>query len=263
MQYPRCTPVTAGLKYPGHQRRRGRPHEEVGSRLPVLYEDDHLIAVNKPSGLLVHPSAEAVDRETALSVVRAQTGRFVYPLHRIDRGTSGLLLFSFSSEIAALMNTAFRERRVSKRYLAVVRGWITEEERYDRPLKKRDGSGERIEAITRVRPLAKVSVPIPTGRYTESRFSLVEAMPHTGRRHQIRRHLSYNNHPILGDAVHGDGQHNRTLRRLFGIYHLLLHARALGFEHPVTGEEIDLLAPLPLDLRRVFERFEWTLDDGE
>ncbi len=249
------------LKYPGHETRRGRPAEQVGSSLSILYEDEHLVVVNKPSGLLVHPSAEAVDRETCLSVMRRQTGRFVYPLHRIDRGTSGVLMFGFSSEVARVMNASFVARSVKKRYLAVVRGWMSEPQTYDRPLKKRNGTEERVEAITHVRPLARVALPIPAGGFDTSRYTLVEAVPETGRRHQIRRHLSYNNHPILGDAVHGDGQHNRTLRRLFGIYHLLLHARAIRCAHPLTGMEIDLLAPLPLDFERVLTRFGWSLDD--
>lgn len=253
--------MRADLKYPGHETRRGRPEDQVGSSLPILYEDEHLVIVNKPSGLLVHPSAEAVDRETCLSVMRRQTGRFVYPLHRIDRGTSGALMFGFSSEIARVMNEAFVARRIKKRYLAVVRGWLPEPQTYDRPLKKRNGTDERVDAITHVRPLASATLPIPTGGFDTSRYGLVEAVPETGRRHQIRRHLSYNDHPILGDAVHGDGQHNRTLRRLFGIYHLLLHARAIRCEHPLSGETIDLVAPLPLDFERVLDRFGWSLDD--
>ena len=242
-------------------REEGPP--EFHPDIPILFQDEHLVVVDKPSGLMVHPSAEATDRETCLSVLRRQTGQFVYPLHRLDRGTSGVLMMGFSGEIARLTHKEFAARRIAKRYLAVVRGWVEEEVTYDRPLKKRDGSGERVEAVTHIRPLGKGILPIPSGNFSSTRYSLVEAKPETGRRHQIRRHLSYNDHPILGDAVHGDGRYNKILRRVFGIYHLLLHAREITFPHPIERDPITISAPVPEDFARVMKRFEWELTESE
>ena len=225
---------------------------EVG----VVYRDQWLVVVNKPSGLLVHPSAEASDRDTCLSVVRRQVGAFVYPLHRLDRGTSGLLMLGLDRETARVMHTQFAERTIAKRYLAVVRGWVTEPVTYDRPI-RRDRGSTGGEALTHVRPLATGRLDIPVGRYPEARYSLVEAEPHTGRRHQVRRHLANNDHPIVGDTVHGDGRHNRLFRGLFGIHHLLLHASRLAFRHPFEEREISLSAPLPADFLDVVDRFGW------
>lgn len=224
--------------------------------LPVVYRDRALVVVDKPSGLLVHPSAEASDRETCLSVLRRQIGEFVYPLHRLDRGTSGLLMFGLDRETARLMHSAFAERRIAKRYMAVVRGWITEPVTYDRPIGRGEGVGA--DAETRVRPLATGRLDIPVGRYPEARYSLVEAEPLTGRRHQIRRHLANNDHPIVGDTVHGDGRHNRLFRGVFNIHHLLLHASRLRFRHPYEEDrEISLSVPLPPDFLEVVQRFGW------
>jgi len=224
----------------------------------ILYHDETIIAIDKPSGLLVHPSADASDRITCLSVVRDMTGRYVYPLHRLDRGTSGVILMGLDVETTRAMQGAFARREVAKRYWAVVRGWMTEDVLYDRPLRKRGTDDGREEAVTSVHPLGCGTLPYPVGRYEEARYSLVEARPVTGRRHQIRRHLSNNDHPILGDAVHGDGRHNRLLRQLFNCHHLLLHAAAITFTHPHTSERLTIRTPLPADMVAICDRLGWS-----
>lgn len=228
---------------------------EWEGELEVRYRDEWLVVIDKPSGLLVHPSAEASDRATCLSILRGQVGQFVYPLHRLDRGTSGLLMFGLDSETARIMQTHFVGRRIAKRYLAVVRGWLTEPVTYDRPI--RSGGAVPAEAVTNVRPLATGTIDLPVGKYPEARYSLVEAEPLTGRRHQIRRHLANNDHPIVGDTVHGDGRHNRLFRGVFGIHHLLLHASRLHFPHPYDNRDVTLSTPPPEDFWPVFDRLGW------
>ncbi|MCB0710905.1 MAG: pseudouridylate synthase [Ignavibacteriae bacterium] len=226
--------------------------------LEILYQDDRLVVVNKPSGLLVHPSAEASDRKTCLSILRDQLGRYVYPLHRLDRGTSGILLMGLDSETARLMQGAFIRREVSKTYLAIVRGWLNEEGVLDRPLRKT--GGEKETALTRYRTLAHSKLPYPVGNYPEARYSLVRAFPVTGRRHQIRRHLSNASYPIVGDAVHGDGKHNRLFRQLFSCYHLLLHAEAIEFIHPFQKESVVLTTPPHKDFAEICARMGWNVN---
>lgn len=223
-----------------------RPH------VNIVYRDDELIAVNKPSGLLVHPTSEATDRNTCLSIVRDQIGQFVYPLHRLDRGTSGLLLMGLDADTARIMNKAFAERNIEKTYLAIVRGWVDGHGVLDRPLRKK---GEQKEsALTYYRNLAHCQLPYPVGRYPVARYSLVEAKPVTGRRHQIRRHLSNADHPIVGDTVHGDGKHNRLFRQLFDCYHVLLHAASIEFDHPSEQKRLRLRVPPPEDFSMICSR---------
>jgi len=203
----------------------------------ALYADEHLAIVDKPSGLPVHPGW-APARETAVGAARRLLGRFVFPVHRLDRGASGALMFALSSEIAAALHPMFEEGRVDKRYLALVRGVAPEQVTVDHPIPRRE-AGPRVPAVTRVRRLAVA---------TAERLSLVEATPLTGRLHQVRRHLKHLGHPVIGDANYGKGALNRDLAARLGLSRLCLHAASLRFAHPVTGAEIFVAAPLPDDL---------------
>ena len=221
--------------------------------MEILFLDEHLVAVAKPPGLLVHRSA--VDRretESALQLTRDRIGRRVYPVHRLDRPTSGVLLFALSPETAAVLAASFSNRHVTKRYLTVVRGVIPEEGVVDYPLVEepdrmtdrlaRSGKGAQ-EAVTSFHRLATAELPFPSGRYPTSRYSLVEARPLTGRKHQIRRHCKHLHHPVIGDTTYGDGLHNRRFREEFACTRLLLHALSLTVPHPATGEELTVTAP--------------------
>lgn len=203
--------------------------------LPVLYRDAHLLAVAKPSGLAVHRGA-AQDRIFALQIVRNQTGQHVHAVHRLDRATSGVLLFALSSEIARAMQERFAAGAVEKRYLALVRGIPPEEGVIDHPI-PRDEGGPRVPAVTAFRRLAIFE-----------RYALMEARPRTGRRHQIRRHFKHLSHPLIGDVRYGKGEHNRLFRERFGLHRLALHALEAAFEHPATGEALRIAAPVPEDL---------------
>jgi tRNA pseudouridine65 synthase len=212
-----------------------------------LYRDEHLVAVNKPSGLAVH-RGWATDRVTALSLARDTSGRHVYPVHRLDRGTSGVLVFAFDGATAALLQERFKERAVLKRYLALTRGITPESGRIDHPV-PRSEDGERVPAVTSYRRLGVAL----------DRYSLIEAIPETGRLHQIRRHLKHLHHPLIGDTKYGDGRENRRWREL-GLTRLALHAAELRFPHPVTSIELAILAPFPDDLRVPLERAGLSLD---
>jgi len=237
------------------RRSTGLPKKEICMNpLPILYQDEHLVAVNKPSGLLVHrTNLDRHTRENAMHIVRDQLGRWVYPFHRLDKATSGVLLFALDQETARRMTRSFTNGAVSKSYLAIVRGFTKEGERIDHPLREiadkrsgqsvdRDGPGK--EAITEYQRLAAVELPHPVGRYTTARYSFIKASPLTGRNHQIRRHLKHIFHPVIGDTAYGDGKHNDFFRKQFDCHRMLLHAREIVFIHPNTDRRLSLEAPL-------------------
>jgi len=224
--------------------------------LNLLYRDDHLVAIDKPSGLLVHRSALAGDRVTCMTLLRDLLGRWVYPVHRLDRGASGALLFALDRETAGRLSTMFAERAIDKLYLAVVRGWAPAGGTIDYPLAETKDDLP-VEAVTRFAALERVELPLPVGRYATARYSLVAAGPITGRRHQIRRHLAHLRHPLIGDAVHGEGRHNRLFRERFGIHRLLLHAASVELPHPITSQPLRISAPLTPELVGLFDEFGW------
>ena len=228
-----------------------RMTEEEETLLPVLYQDERYIAIHKPSGLLVHRSP--IDRsETrfAIQLLRDQIGQRVYPAHRIDRPTSGVLLFGLDPEAMTALSILFQERAVKKTYIAMTRGHTPESGTIDSPLHKfldTDGkikSEETQESTTHYKRIASVEHPYPTERYATTRYSLVELHPLTGRRHQLRRHLSHIRHPIIGDVRHGCNKANKLARKNFDIHRLLLAATNICFEHPFTKEEIRIDCPL-------------------
>ncbi|MGQ9425243.1 tRNA pseudouridine(65) synthase TruC [Gilvimarinus sp. F26214L] len=235
--------------------------------LEVIYRDQHLVAINKPSGLLVHRSK--IDRhETtfALQLVRDQIQQHVFPVHRLDKPTSGVLLFALSAEVARALSEQFAQQAVSKRYLAVVRGYAPEGGTIDHPLtEEQDKMTDRRArqnkapqaAITTFKRLATIELPVCVDRYPQTRYSLVEALPLTGRKHQIRRHLKHIAHPIIGDAKHGKGVHNRFFQTEFGCHRLLLACVEMGFAHPITQQRILLHAGLDGDFLSVMQRFGW------
>ncbi|PSW01687.1 tRNA pseudouridine(65) synthase TruC [Photobacterium lipolyticum] len=238
--------------------------------LEILFQDQYLVAVNKPAGMLVHRSwLDSHETVFVMQTLRDQLGQHVFPLHRLDRPTSGVLLFGLSSEIAALMMPKFAGRDIHKTYHAVVRGWIKEAAVLDYPLKKEldkiaDKNAveeqEAQEAVTAYQPLATVETDIPVGRYATSRYCLVEMKPETGRKHQLRRHMHHLSHHIIGDVNHGDGRHNRMFRENYECHRLMLHASRLQFDHPVTGQGIDIRADVDEVWLRVMAAFDWSTD---
>ncbi len=209
--------------------------------LSLLYQDDYLVAIDKPPGLLVHRTGlDAGETQFALQLLRDQLGRPVWPAHRLDKGTSGVLLFALDAETARRLGQAFEAPdQVQKTYLAVVRGWPETQGLIDHPLKRmeddaRPGRDEMQDAQTRYRTLAHYELPLPYGNFPTTRCALVELQPLTGRRHQLRRHMKHIAHPIIGDATHGKGPLNRAVAELLGVQRLWLHALLLELKHPVT-----------------------------
>ena len=233
--------------------------------LTILYRDASLIAIDKPAGLLVHRSD--IDRhETrfAVQMLRDQIGQRVQPVHRLDRGTSGVLLFALDAEANRMLSAQFECNQVDKRYLAVVRGWPDEAGSIDHPLSRQhDDYGaplrnqEPQDASTDYRRLACVELPIAVDRYPSARYALLALTPRTGRRHQLRRHLKHIAHPIIGDATHGKGVHNRFFKQQFGCERMLLACIELGFRHPLSGESMRIRAPLGDQFAAVVGRLGW------
>lgn len=208
----------------------------IPSSIDVLHLDDAIVVVDKPSGLSVH---RGDDQGTtfALNLTRNAIGQWVYPVHRLDRATSGVLVFALSSEHARILHDSFSTRTVHKTYLALVRGTPPPNGIIDSPMAKREG-GPDVESLTEYETLF----------VSNSRLSLVEARPRTGRRHQIRRHLRRIDHPIAGDVKYGNGPDNRRYRSELGLYRLALHARSLSFTHPENGERVTFQSLIPEDL---------------
>ena len=233
--------------------------------LTILHRDDRLIAIDKPAGWLVHRSN--LDRhETRILVqaLRDQIGCHVYPAHRLDKGTSGVLLFALDPETASALGGQFERNEVRKTYLAIVRGWPPESGTIDHPLtRKRDAyadrdSGEAQSALTDYCRLASAEFPYAVDKYPVARYALVALKPHTGRRHQLRRHMKHIAHPIIGDATHGKGIHNRFFQARFDCYRLLLACTDLRFRHPLDGTAMHIRAPLGDQFAAVIEQLGWS-----
>ncbi|MTJ00520.1 MAG: pseudouridylate synthase [Marinobacter adhaerens] len=223
----------------------------MANPLSVLYRDDYLLIVHKPAGLLVHRSP--IDRhetEFALQYARAlNDGEHVYPVHRLDRPTSGILVFARDSDTARTLGLAMMAGDVAKTYLAMVRGWPPERGEIDYPLREEpeDRRLKGIEqpvrnALTHYRTLATTEIPVEIEKYPTSRYAVVELSPKTGRKHQLRRHMKHINHPMIGDANHGRGRHNRYFAERFGEGRLMLAATMMAFRHPVSGEPLTISA---------------------
>lgn len=223
--------------------------------LPVLYRDEHLVAVHKPAGLLVHRNAHAGREPFLVQLMRDQLGQRVYPVHRLDRPTSGLMIMALTPEAASDLARQFAGRSVGKTYVTVVRGFTDESGIIDAPLIAKSGAEQ--EALTRYVRMDTVELPLPVGRYATARFSRVLVTPLTGRTHQIRRHFAHIRHPVIGDVLRGDGLQNRFFRDHFLIHRLLLASVALRFRHPHEQMDMFLTCPPAPELEDLFQRLGW------
>ena len=222
--------------------------------LDILYLDDYLAIVHKPAGWLVHRTPlDKGETRFVLQTLRDQIGQHVWPVHRLDKGTSGVLVFALSAEVARTLAQAFETGEgLHKTYRAVVRGWPADEGLIDHPLKRMpdDMRIERLEvqpAPSRFATLSRFELPLPQQDFATTRCAEVALEPLTGRRHQLRRHMKHIAHPILGDATHGKGPLNRALADLIGLQRLWLHAQSLELPHPVLGQWLRLASPLPIE----------------
>jgi tRNA pseudouridine65 synthase len=225
--------------------------------LSILYQTADLVAINKPHGLLVHRSPIASDAaEFAVQRLRDQLGQRVYPVHRLDRKTGGVLLFALNEAMNATMQQQFMEGAVAKTYYAIVRGYTPDEQAIDYPLRRDDGNGgpgTLQDAFTALKTLRRTEVDVPFGKHPTSRYSLVELTPTTGRMHQLRKHMAHILHPIIGDRPHGCNKQNKLFLEQFSMNTMLLHARQIQFEDPDLAETILITAPLQTEFSRMLE----------
>lgn len=234
--------------------------------LEILYRDDELIAINKPAGMLVHRSwLDKHETQFVMQTLRDQIGQHVFPIHRLDRPTSGVLLFALNREMARLMSEQFEQHHIEKGYLAVVRGYLLDKGEIDYPLKvildkiadKYSQPKDAQQAVTVYQHLASVEMPYPAGKHQTARYSLVELRPQTGRKHQLRRHMKHIYHPIMGDTKYGDLHQNRLFTEKTGCNRLMLHSHFLRFIHPKTTQKIVMSAPLDEQWQHLFMQFNW------
>lgn len=231
---------------------------DADAPLPVLYRDEHFVAIDKPAGLQVHRSRISDASAFALQQLRDQIGQRVYPVHRLDRPTSGVLIFALSPGAARDLGAQFAAHTAVRRYLAITRGYTEPEGTIDYSLRE-DASRPLQEAVTHYRRLATIELPIAVGRYSTARYSLVEATLETGRTHQIRKHFAHIFHPLIGDTTYGEGRHNRLFREHFDSHSLLLFAQRLEITHPYSREALSIEAALPNEWSGLFARFGWEL----
>ena len=232
--------------------------------LEVLYQDQHYIAVHKPAGLLVHRTElDPQATEAAVQILRDQINSPVYPVHRLDRPTSGVLVFALNSLSANRLAVEFSNKTVEKKYLAIVRGQFEKEILLDYPLKQELGDFEELksqEAQTYFKPLDSIELEVSVDRYPTSRYSLIQAVPRTGRTHQIRKHLKHLNHPIIGDVNHGNGKHNRFFADNLNIKRMLLACTEICFKHPFTNQDIKIQTTLCADFKLAISKLGFSYD---
>lgn len=237
--------------------------------LNILYQDDYLVAIDKPANLFVHRSfMDKEEKYFALQLVRDMVGQYVYPLHRLDKPTSGVLLFALCEDVARALSEDFHENRVKKQYFALTRGYVSPAKGViEHPItikldkiadKFKQQDTEAKDATTAYECLATASLPFAVGKYDSVRYSLVSAQPHTGRRHQIRKHLAHLRYPIIGDINYGDNKQNPFFARHFGFKRLMLFAQAMQFTHPVTKAHINVAAQFDQQWLSVFNQLGWS-----
>ncbi|MDF9797621.1 tRNA pseudouridine65 synthase [Catalinimonas alkaloidigena] len=224
--------------------------------LEIIYRDEHFLAINKPHGLLVHRSRIAKDAtEFALQMLRDQIEQTVYPVHRLDRKTGGVLLFALDEVTHKKTQELFAHNLVRKRYLAIVRGYTEDAVEIDYPLRKENGKLQ--EAYTEFSTVSRAELDIPFGRYLTARYSLLNVQPKTGRMHQIRKHLSHIRHPIIGDRPHGCNKQNRFFKERWQMDTMLLHAYQLEFTHPIKNNAVLIRAGLQSEFQRMMDLMHW------
>ena len=220
--------------------------------LEIVYKDKYLVAINKPHGLLVHRSSIAMNTDKyALQILRDQIGQKVYPVHRLDRKTGGILLFALSREMLSSISALFKESKVKKQYLAIVRGYTPDKDKINYPLKNTKGKTQ--EAITNYSTLSRREIPYALEKHPTQRYSLVLAEPETGRMHQLRKHFSHISHPIIADRPYGCNKQNRFFKNEFAMDTMMLHALNLEFDHPHTNSKIKITSSPGKEFQRMLE----------
>jgi tRNA pseudouridine65 synthase len=227
--------------------------------LEIIFEDAYLICVNKPNNMLVHHahhSRNVADEIALLQLIQEEKGIKVYPIHRLDRKTSGIILLAKETSKVSKFQELFTNNEIEKTYYGVVRGFSPDFKTIDSPVKGRDANVYK-EALTYLKTLEQIVLNIPVKPYDSSRYSLVELKPKTGRMHQLRVHTNKISHPLIGDIKYGDKNHDVMFDENFGWKNMFLHAGKLEFIHPFSEEKLTLKAPFPKDWISLFEKFSW------
>lgn len=223
--------------------------------LEVLYEDEQIVAIHKPNGLLVHRSKIADDADVfAVQLLRDQIGTHVYPAHRLDRKTSGVLLFAKNATMNTALQAQFMQQEVAKVYVAIVRGYTDDFGTIDYALTRDDGKVQ--DAVTHYRTISRSELEFPSGKFATSRYSLVEVTPETGRMHQIRKHFAHIFHPIIGDRPHGCNKQNKLFLEKFQMKEMLLHATRITFTHPELNEKRTIESAIQGEFSRMVDRLQ-------
>lgn len=238
--------------------------------LIILYHDEHLIAVHKPEGLLVHKSnIDKSENRFLLQMLRDQVGEYLYPIHRLDKPSSGLILFGLSASVTAHVQKQMEDNTATKEYLLICRGYAPDSGIIDHPLKPIDDFKSKTNPIKNTKPLQEavteftrldtIELDVEVDKYPCSRYSLVQAKILTGRKHQIRRHMKHISHPIIGCPKYGKSTHNRYFANTLHVPRLLLHGYKMTLEHPVTGQPLAITAMPAGSFKSVMDRFSWHL----
>ena len=209
--------------------------------------------------MLVHHakhSRNVAEETSLLQLILDETNLKVYPIHRLDRKTSGIILLAKQKEFVSKFQDLFTNNTISKIYFGIVRGFSPETKTIDSPVKGRDANIYK-DALTHLKTLEKITLNIPVKPYETSRYSLIKLEPKTGRLHQLRIHMNKISHPLIGDPKYGDKNHNTMFDENFGCKNLFLHAGMLEFENPYSKEKLQLKASFPKDWITIFKEFYW------
>jgi tRNA pseudouridine65 synthase len=227
----------------------------MSTAIEIIYQDDNLLVVNKPHGLLMHRTKMAKDAKTSLlKILREQTGLHLHPPHRLDRKTAGVVLLALNKEMSSYLNQQFRDRKVLKTYNAIVRGYTEDSGTIDYPIKNEKEVIK--EAVTHYKTLKRYECPWPSAKHNTSRYSLVSLRPETGRYHQLRMHMSHIFHPIIGDRPHGCNKQNRIWKELHEMTTMLLHAQKIEVSMPGLDKPMVFEADYAEDFKRVLRILE-------
>jgi len=227
--------------------------------IPVIFEDKYILCVSKPNNKVVHHahhSRNVAEEVSLLQAIESERGFKTYPIHRLDRKTSGIILLAKEKEYVSKFQELFNANTIQKTYFGLVRGFSPESKTIDSPVKGRDAKVHK-EALTQLKTLANITLEIPVKPYDSSRYSLVELTPKTGRMHQLRVHTNKISHPLIGDPKYGDKNHNLMFEANFNCKNLFLHAGKLEFIHPFNEEKLLLIADFPKDWSTIFTAFNW------
>lgn len=229
--------------------------------IEILFEDETIIIINKPNNVLIHNSyyARNIKEPTLLEILAEQLGFLCYPVHRLDRKTSGVLVLAKKKEDVSKFQELFNSNEIIKTYVGIVRGFVSDLQLINSPVKNADTQVYK-DAETHCEPLQHIELEIPVHPYDKSRYSLVKLTPYTGRMHQLRIHMNKISHPIIGDYKYGDRFHNRMFETEFNCLNMFLHAYQLKFKHPITNDHLVICASLPNDWNLIFNTFNWKLE---